>query len=157
MCIWVIHSSHDPVSRAVSEACPVTGAELTVSPKTGVPGTTVTVSGPLYYLTEGGNFVWYADERPREDLQAWWNLDPEKYSLFVKEGLTIASGEPYEPSGTGPQMLGDHVPNGACGFSLDFTVPQVPAGDYPVSILEVGGGGSTAYGSFVFTVIQSSS
>jgi len=157
--VWpaVIHSSHDPASRPVSEACPVIRAELTVSPKTAVPGTTVTVSGPLYHLDEAGNFLWYADQQPGEDLQGWWNLDPEESASVATEGLAIASGEPYEPSGMGPQMLGDDVPNGACGFSLSFVVPDVAAGSYPVSVVEVGGESSTAYGSFVFTVMQSSS
>ncbi len=148
----VTHSSHLPVSRDASRACSTKRARLAVYPRNTPPGSTVIVSGPVYYRDKGGRFVWYAGEHPRPDYQAWWGLDPKDYASVATKALSIAKGRPYEPAGSGPQMLGDDVPNGACSFSLRFTVPDVAAGTYPVSIVMTGGRGSTTYGRFSMTV-----
>lgn len=91
------------------------------------------------------------------DVQAWWGLKEDDYASMASRGLAIAASRPYRPSGSGPQMLGDFVPNGACSFDIHFRVPQLPAGSYPVTIMEVGGQGSTAYGSFTLGVSDATS
>ena len=150
----VIHSSHPPVSRAVSKACPIRGATFKMDHRVALPGTMVSVSGPVYYRDEAGRFVWYEHEHPGPDYQVWWGLFPKDFPSVATKALAIAKGRPYGPSGRGPQMLGDDVPNGACSFSLRFTVPDVAAGTYPVSIVTISGRGSTTYSWFTVSVGQ---
>jgi hypothetical protein len=91
------------------------------------------------------------------DVQAWWGSNAKDYASVASRGLAIAGGRPYRPSGSGPQMLGDFVPNGSCSFTIHFTVPRLVAGTYPVSIVAVGGHGSTAFASFSFGVTDATS
>jgi hypothetical protein len=107
-------------------------------------GDKVAVTGPLYHLNEEGAVVVSADE----DIQAWWGVDPTTIDAKTQDAIAIANGA--SPNGTA--MVGDDKPNGACSFTLALPVPQVPAGVYPVSIVETGGGGMTLYGSFQVTV-----
>ena len=153
----VIHASHPPVTKAFSKACPIKGGTFHMRPRVVLAGSTMRVSGPVYYRDEAGRFVWYKNEHPGAHYQAWWGLDPKNYASVAEKALSIAQGRPYEPSGTGPQMLGDDVPNGACSFTLRLTVPDVAAGTYPVSIVAIGGRGSTTYSWFTVDVSNASS
>lgn len=117
----------------------------------------MSVRGPLSYRNEGGQFAWYVKEHPRTDIQAWWGLKEGDSATVTSQGLAIAAGRPYRPSGSGPQMLGDFAPNGSCSFDIHFRVPQVPAGSYSVTVVEVGGHGATAYGSFTLAVTDATS
>jgi hypothetical protein len=142
-------SQHRRVSLAASSSCAVDAASLSLSPTTGSPADTVTVSGPLYYLDEAGN-VWVP---ATEAVQVWWNLDPASWTQAALDAIAISAGQP--PTGGnngGAQMLANYLPNGACSFTESFVVPQVPAGTYPVSIIEAGLDGATLYGSFAFQV-----
>ena len=40
----------------------------------------------------------------------------------------------------------------ACTFAIPFTVPDVPPGDYPVLVLQEGGGGAALEGDVVVHV-----
>ena len=43
---------------------------------------------------------------------------------------------------------------GACSFAITFVVPNVPPGDYPIDILQEGGGSSTLEATFEFRVLS---
>jgi hypothetical protein len=130
--------------------CPVERADVTAVPRSGAPGSTVGVSGPLYYLNQEGE-VWVPEH---EQIQAWWNLEPDDYARVATAGVQAATGGAAEPVPEGIELVGADDPDGACSFALRFTVPNVEPGTYPVSIVVVAGsdGSTTVYGSFPYEV-----
>jgi hypothetical protein len=130
--------------------CPVERADVTAVPRSGAPGSTVGVSGPLYYLNQEGE-VWAPEH---EQIQAWWNLDPEDYARAAPAGVEAANGGVPAPLPGGIALVGSDNPEGACAFDLRFTVPDVEPGTYPVSIVAAVGsdGSTTVYGSFPYEV-----
>jgi hypothetical protein len=134
----------------VGADCAVERADVTAVPRSGAPGSTVDVSGPLYYLNQEGE-VWVPEH---EQIQAWWNLDPENYAQAAGAAVEAATGGVAEPLPGGVMLVGADDPQGACSFLLHFTVPDVGRGTYPVSVVAVAGsdGSTTVYGSFPYEV-----
>ncbi|MDP9222599.1 MAG: PASTA domain-containing protein [Actinomycetota bacterium] len=152
----VIHRSHPHVAQSVTANCPVVRGVATPSQTSGAPGTTVTVSGAIYYRSESGKLVHF----PKEDFEVWWNLPKESWTSVANEAEAIAVGHPLmvDRASPGPLMLGDYRPHGSCSLRAQFVVPDVPPGTYPVGIMRAtGAGGTTLYGWFDFEVLGSSS
>jgi len=137
------------VARSVSANCPVLRADVTAGSSTGEPGSVIHVSGPLYYLDKAGE-VWVDAD---DTVQAWWNVEPEEYASVALAAIAAANGS--DPGLSGDELLvGADRTERACSFHLLVTVPQVPPGTYPVTVLRVGGSddSASAYGWFRYTV-----
>ena len=144
-----IRTVQPKVPTATSKGCPVVGARTDVSPAVAVPGTTVSVTGPLYYRDEGGGFV----SPSGETLQAWWGLSGA--NAHTVDNAAIGDGNGGAVTAVGDvHLLGLVEPNGGCSFTLRFRVPNVPAGGYPVGVMLTGGHIDTRYGGFGFTVLE---
>lgn len=141
--------THDAVPLATSAACATARASTTVSASSGPVGTTVTVSGPVYYLNEDGD-LWVPQGKA---IQVWWGLDPVNWADATPPALAAAQGQTPVDTASGGHLVGQYGLNGACSFAAGFAVPDVKAGTYPVSVLVVAPtGGVTLYGSFQFAV-----
>lgn len=147
--IGVTHRRGEAVPMSTSANCDVLRSELVISTQSGSPGSIVGISGPLYHLDADNEVLVPGNEA----VQAWWNLDPTDYSKVAPTAVEAANGADVF-SAAGAEMLGDFSVNGGCSFDLEFAVPDVPAGEYPVSIVRVAGsdGSTTVYGSFLFSV-----
>jgi hypothetical protein len=77
---------------------------------------------------------------------AWWNASPEDWAL-----LSSSTVEP-SPATVGPLLRLGEGGLGACSFSIGFTVPDVPPGQYPIVVLDHGNDSSTMEAALTFTV-----
>lgn len=145
----VTHQSHAPVPRSVSEACPKAVGELTVDATSAAPGDRLTLSGPIYHQMEDGSFFL----SPTEDYQAWWGIALDDYSDVGVAPSTIANGDDIKTPLSGPRMLGDHRPNGVCGFDITLIVPHVAPGSYDVTVISADAEGYAAYGTVTIQVL----
>ena len=107
------------------------------------PGGEVTLSGRVPFQHEDGSY----NESGTGQMVAWWNVAPDDWTKLV-------AGSP-SPS---PAVAGQNIvqlgnaPMNACTFAIPFTVPDVPPGDYPVLVLQEGGGGAALEGDVVVHV-----
>lgn len=107
-----------------------------VSPTSGPSGSRATVVGELPHgVGSKGGFP--AD--PTTTVEAWWNLDPERWSS------ALPGGEEPVPAGPGPVLRLGAIDDAAtrCGYHIPFTVPDVPAGLHPVVVIS---GGEESWG-----------
>ncbi|HEY7401109.1 MAG TPA: hypothetical protein VH989_09450 [Actinomycetota bacterium] len=117
---------------AVPPVCPVpseSGFEATATPAEGAPGDTVTITGPMPFQKESG----YYDQSGATVIIAWWNADPKDWA-YLSSFSTIQPS----PSAPGPLLRLGEGGVGLCSFSISFKVPDVPAGDYSVVLLQEG-------------------
>jgi hypothetical protein len=113
-------------------------------PASGRPGAVVTVSGRTPYTTESGQY------RPGDvtEVQLWWNVHAWAYT-------SVLPGFDPRTAGPGPvELVGDIGTLGMCAYRASFRIPDVPAGRYPVSAVEFGGGGAASLGAGMVTVTR---
>lgn len=91
-----------------------------------------------------GNFVDETDGR----IQLWWNVNPDQYALLTPGSLQEAP--PAKPGKI--LLLNEQNVSQLRTFAIDFQVPNVPPGSYPILVLNVGGGSATLQGSATFSV-----
>ncbi|MGH2678658.1 MAG: hypothetical protein ACRDHB_09915, partial [Actinomycetota bacterium] len=102
-----------------------------VSPASGSSGSRATVRGELPHGV-GGEGGHPAD--PTTTVEAWWNLDPERWSS------ALPGGQEPVPAGPGPVLRLGAVDDAAtrCGYDIHFTVPDAPPGLHPVVVIAGG-------------------
>ena len=130
----------------VPPVCPVHtegGFGAMLSTESGTPGSTVAIQGLMPFQHEDGSY----DTAGKTTMVAWWNAvsDDEPYLLPFST---------VQPSPVGPGeivRLGDGG-TGACSFTITFTVPDVPSGDYPIVVIEEVPDGGTLWASLTFHV-----
>jgi len=84
------------------------------------PGAKVTIGGPVPLLDQ-------SDQQVRPDtVWVWWNLDPATF----RSGLPGSSPVPGTPGES--MLLGQIDVQGRCSWTVDFRVPDVEPGTYPV-------------------------
>jgi hypothetical protein len=134
----------------VPPVCPVPsegGYEATATPAEGAPGDTVTLTGPMPFQHEDGSY----DRTGSTVIIAWWNADPKDW-----EYLSSFSANPPSPAGPGPLLRLGEGGIGMCSFSITFTLPDVPPGEYPTALLQEGPlpnpNGSTLEASLIIRV-----
>jgi hypothetical protein len=115
----------------VPPLCPATdrnAPDVTLSTDTGVPGATINLSmrRPLY--RKDGTYD------PFDRFEIWWNVRPDT-AFALTPGSTV---EP-SPSGAGDvEKVAKIPPAGSCTAEGSFTVPNVPPGDYPIVVVDIG-------------------
>jgi hypothetical protein len=147
----VTRDAHAPVSSAVSEGCPAVAGDLTTSATSAVSGDRLTLAGAIYHQREDGSFF----VSPTEDYQAWWGLTLDGYTDAGTVPSEIANGDQVPTPRSGPRMLGDHRPNGACGFDISLVVPDVAPGSYDLTVISADAEGYAAYGTLTIEVLPS--
>jgi hypothetical protein len=116
------------VAAAASSPCPVpTAAELLVQlSSTSVRvGDAVLAKAALPTMDEDGTAA-----PPVSDVSVWWNLESTAW-------WTALTGSP-SPAVEGEavsEVARASVATGSCSFAVEFVVPNVPAGIYPVVVL----------------------
>ncbi len=136
-----------PSDTATPLACPSVGPggyTPVFSVNSGASGSTVTVSGAVPHLDESGAFVYETDGR----IQLWWNVDPDQYALLTPGSLK----EPPPAKPGGILLLNEQNVSNLCAFAIDFQVPNVPPGTYPILVLNVGGDSAHLEGFVTFEV-----
>jgi hypothetical protein len=115
-----------------------------ISATSGSPGGSVTLSGPVPFQLADGSYA----RRPGRFV-AWWNADPSDWEYLASFSTATAS-----PAIRGSDLIriGEDGAD-ACDFSISFTVPDVPPGDYPIVVIHEGGGGATREAVLRFTVV----
>jgi hypothetical protein len=133
--------SPDVLARAQAEldtlqpppVCPLPaeggyGATLNVSEAR--PGQQVTISGPMPFGREDGSY----DATSDGAMIAWWNAAESDWPYLAEFSTT-------EPS---PAMPGSELlrlgegGRASCSFSITFAVPNVPTGEYPITVIQEG-------------------
>lgn len=114
-----------------------------LSAEEGAAGATVTISGLMPFQFKDGTF----DHSGDNAAVAWWNASSSDWPALSSGSTALPS-----PAGPGPLMRLGESGRGACSFEITFVVPDVPAGDYPIQVLEDNGEGSALWASFKFTV-----
>jgi hypothetical protein len=115
--------------QAAHPSCPVRtghGAyDTSLSPSTGPPGTTVTVSGPLPVVNEAGRDV----GQTATTIDAYWNLDFAKWwSALGPSPLGSVAASPV-------QHLGKQDVTQLCRYRVRVEIPSVRPGTYPIEVL----------------------
>ena len=88
------------------------------------------------------------DTEGRTTMVAWWNASPDEWE-HPSPGSTVSASS----AGPGPVVRLGEGDTGACSFAIHFRVPAVPAGDYPIVVIqEAGSRGATLEASLVFHV-----
>lgn len=122
------------------------GYAVQLSVEEGAPGDIVTIAGLMPFQYEDGSYETSGGTR----MIAWWNASPKDWvylsSFFDVEPSPVIEGTPLI-------RLGEDGGN-VCTFSIQFTVPDAPPGDYSIVVLQEGGDGSTMEGSLVFRVLS---
>jgi hypothetical protein len=127
--------------------CPVParggyGANLSID--SGAPGDRVTISGPMPFQRKDGSYDMSGEAR----MIVWWNASPDDWpylsSFSEIQPSPALEGSPLLRLGEGG---GD-----SCTFSVSFIIPAVPPGDYPIVVLQEGGGSSAIAASLTFHV-----
>ena len=121
---------------------PVEGQyHASLTPSSGPAGSSVQVSGPrpLYNYDESPPF----DSSPLT-FEVWWNVTPDQWERL----LPSWTGPSPSPTGPGNVVLvGEVTTEPVCEFQLQFTVPDVPPGSYPIVVMEIWDGGGALYDS----------
>jgi hypothetical protein len=127
--------------------CPVSprggdGADLSTA--SGSPSDRVTISGPMSFGGKDGSYDTSGESR----MIVWWNASPDDWP-------DLSSFSEVRPSpavdGSPLLRLGEDWAD-RCTFSVTFTVPDVPPGEYPIVVLNEGGRGSALAASLAFHV-----
>jgi len=118
------------------------GAEL--SKDQGAPGDLVTVSGPMPFQREDGSY----DTSGKTRMIAWWNVSEEDWP-YLSSFSTVRPSPAVE---TSPLLRLGEGGGDSCSFSIRFTVPDVPSGDYPIVVLQEGSDSSAIEASLTFRV-----
>jgi len=107
------------------------------SASSGAPGDTVTPSGytPFPPRGEGGQY----SSQQGSSAEVWWN-----------DGADFQGAVPRQPGAT--TKLAGQDTSATCAYTIEFTVPQVTPGVYPVTVREVFAGGYSWYGEENFRV-----
>jgi hypothetical protein len=116
---------------------------LQLSTTRGQTGDVVTVQAALPTLGEGG-----VEASPTTKVDVWWNLAEDTW-------WTAFTGDPVAASdGSATELASADVSTGDCAFAVDFVVPAVPVGVYPIMVLyEDEEGGASAYAPIDFEVV----
>jgi hypothetical protein len=124
--------SFKAAATAAPPDCPaLTGTgvyDTTLSPSSGPPGTTVTVSGALPVVSENGVDVGQTSTK----VDVYWNLDFDKW-WSVLEGSPLAS-----VAGSPVTFLGTQDVAKLCIYQVRVEIPSVPPGTYPIEVLYEG-------------------
>lgn len=133
-------------STAAAPACPARSGNgayaTTISPTSGPPGSTVTVSGPLPVIAEDGTYAGQIATR----VDAYWNLDFRKWwTASTSSPLPSVPGSPVRHLGT------QHVAT-LCGYRLRVTIPSYARGRYPIEVLYGDRHGSASFAPVDFEV-----
>lgn len=112
----------------VPPTCPV-GDTTSASPAEAEPGQTVSLTGPMPLQFQDGSF----DEKGRTIAIAWWNADRQDWPSLS----SFSTGSPA-PIASGPIVRLGEGGVGQCSFSIAFTVPDVPPGDYSIVVIHEG-------------------
>jgi Tol biopolymer transport system component len=118
------------------------GAELSIH--RGAPGDVVTVSGPMPFQREDGSYDTSGETR----MVAWWNASHEDWPYLS----SFSNVRPSPAVDTSALLRLGEGGRDSCSFSIRFAVPDVPPGDYPIVVLQEGGGSSTIEASLTFHV-----
>jgi hypothetical protein len=118
------------------------GAEL--SKDQGALGDLVTVSGPMPFQREDGSY----DTSGKTRMIAWWNVSEEDWP-YLSSFSTVRPSPAVE---TSPLLRLGEGGGDSCSFSIRFTVPDVPSGDYPIVVLQEGSDSSAIEASLTFRV-----
>jgi hypothetical protein len=70
------------------------------------------------------------DVEGRTTAIAWWNADKQDWPY-----LSSFSSSSPSPVSSGPIVRLGEGGEGQCSFSITFTVPDVPPGDYPIVVI----------------------
>jgi hypothetical protein len=130
----------------VPPVCPVPAKgpyPIVLSAEEGAAGTTVTISGLMPFRFKDGSF----DHSGDNAAIAWWNASASDWPALSSSSTALPS-----PASPGPLIRLGESGHGTCSFEITFVVPDVPAGDYPIQVLEDDGEGSALWASFRFTV-----
>jgi hypothetical protein len=121
--------------------------DTTITPRSGPPGSTVTVSGPLPVISEDGTDV----GQTASEVDVYWNLDFDKWwSVLGNSPSPLAS-----VAGSPVKFLGSQDVSKLCAYQVQVTVPAVPPGTYPIEVLDQGPDvGGPSFASFAPTDFQ---
>ncbi|HEX2295717.1 MAG TPA: hypothetical protein VHN37_10455 [Actinomycetota bacterium] len=103
-----------------------------VTPAEGPAGSEATVSGPLPLYGKSGRYRGPAGKK----VELWWNLVPSRYTTAVSFGSS--SPEPQAARDGRALMVGRTRLRGECRFAIDFDVPAVAPGAYPLVAIGYG-------------------
>jgi hypothetical protein len=117
-----------------------------LSPASGPPGSTVTVSGPLPVTSEDGSNV----GQTATEVDVYWNLNFDKWwSVLGNAPSPLAS-----VAGSPVKLLGTQDVAKLCTYQVQVKIPSVQPGTYPIEVLyqapghEAPSGGGTTFASF---------
>lgn len=117
-----------------------------LSPASGPPGSTVTVSGPLPVTSEDGRNV----GQTASQVDVYWNLSFDKWWSVLGNSPTPVTSVPVSPV----KVLGTQDVAKLCTYQVQVKIPSVPPGTYPIEVLyqapghEAPSGGGTTFASF---------
>lgn len=117
-----------------------------LSPASGPPGSTVTVSGPLPVTSEDGSNV----GQTASQVDVYWNLSFDKWWSVLGNSPTPVTSVPVSPV----KVLGTQDVAKLCTYQVQVKIPSVPPGTYPIEVLyqapghEAPSGGGTTFASF---------
>jgi hypothetical protein len=138
---------HKPVRHQASSqgaACEPTGfVQPVLSSSAGAVGSTFAVSGDVPVQEQDGTVF----QPTLTDIAVWWNLSSDEW--YSALGNSPVPAQPGLVAQIGQQQLTTE-----CSWSVDVTVPAVPAGDYVVEVLYSGSGGDSwsSFQPVTFTV-----
>lgn len=113
-----------------------------LSPSSGPPRSTVTVSGPLGVLTEDGT---YGGQMAR-GVHAYWNLNFHRWwSALESTPLAARAGSPVK-------LLARENVARRCTYRLRVRVPSVQPGRYPIVVLSGTGKSQSSFPPVTFRV-----
>jgi hypothetical protein len=112
----------------VPPTCPI-GDETSIDRTEADPGEAVTLNGPMPFQREDGSY----DEEGDTIAIAWWNADLEDWPY-----LSSFSTRSPSPAGPGPILKLGEGGRGQCSFTITFTAPDVPPGDYRIVVIQEG-------------------
>jgi hypothetical protein len=102
-----------------------------VLPTSGPVGSRATVTGEVNHGEPGPGGPGFPVD-PTMWIEVWWNLDPGD----TRWPSAIPGGEDPIPAEPGPVVkLGRVDVAASCTYGLAFTVPEAPAGTYPIVVL----------------------
>jgi hypothetical protein len=106
----------------------ITDFTPTLSPSSGSPGSTITVSGPLPVLDEAGTPV----GQTATEVIAYWNLDLDNW----ESALTSPVSPSAAVAGSDVQLLGTANVAAVCNYKFQIEIPSSAApGTYPIQLL----------------------